>query len=86
MLSSLYLFMTVYFERQSIIYDNLQTIYFSEINLFVRNAPFLYPVKVLENRKGTLGTNGWKLQYVEPLWYGNWDIMNSHTLLGNENV
>ena len=86
MLSSLYLFMTVYFERQSIIYDNLQTIYFSEINLFVRNAPFLYPVKVSENRKGALGTNGLKLQYVEPLWYGNWDIINMHILLGNENV
>ena len=86
MLSCLYLFVIGFFERQSIIYDNLQTIYFSEINLFVRNAPFLYPVKVLENRKGTLGTNGLKLQYVEPLCYGNWDIINTHTLLGNENV
>ena len=59
--------MTVYFERQSIIYDNLQTIHFSEINLFVCNAPFLYPVKASENGKGALGTNGLKLQYVEPL-------------------
>ena len=59
--------MTVYFERQSIIYDNLQTIYFSEINLFVRNAPFLYPVKVSENNKGALGTNGLELEHVEPL-------------------
>ena len=59
--------MIAFFERQSIIYDNLQTIYFSEINIFARNAPFLYPVKVLGNRKGTLGTNGLKLQYVETL-------------------
>ena len=86
MLSWLYLFMIAFFERQSIIYDNLQTIYFSEINIFVRNAPFLYPVKVLEKRKGTLGTNGLKLQYGETLWYGSRDIINTHTFLGNENV
>ena len=59
--------MNVYFERQSIIYDNLQTIHFSEIDLFVCNAPFLYHMKVPENGKGALGRNGLKLQYVEPL-------------------
>ena len=32
------------------------------------------------------GTNGLKLQYVEPLWYGNCDIRNTHILLRNENV
>ena len=34
------------------------------INQFVSNAPFLYPLKTSENRKGALGTNGLRLNSI----------------------